>query len=241
LEYAKRGWRVFPVWPRGKNPLTPNGFKDATTDAATIRRWWSRWPKANIGLAVLGGFIVVDVDSPDALGSLRAKDLMLPSTATARTSRGFHFWYAVNCSVKNGVGVLPGIDIRAVGGYVIVPPSTHPSGATYRWQVPLERNAIAECPEWLLDRLRRRTSRGQGRTAEEWLQAVGTPIPEGRRNQALAEVAGLLFRKLPAEVAAELAVCWAQVKLSPPLPEQEVLRTLDSIASCELRRRKRTA
>jgi hypothetical protein len=215
-----------------------HGFKDATTDAAMIRRWWRRWTAANIALAVPLGFVVVDVDSEDALQRLKAQDLILPSTATARTGRGFHFWYSVaDVQVKNGVGVLPGVDIRSAGGYVIVPPSIHPSGAVYRWQVPLERNAISECPGWLLDCLRKRTSRSRGRTAGQWCQAITAQVPEGRRNQALAEVAGLLFRKLPAEMAAELAMCWAQVRLSPPLPEREVMRTLDSIAGREVRRR----
>jgi hypothetical protein len=238
LAYAERGWKVFPVWPRGKNPLTPNGFKDATTDAATIRRWWSRWPEANIGLVVPDGFIVVDVDSPDALRSLKAQSLVLPSTVSARTGRGFHFWYTVtDVHVKNAVGILPGIDIRTSGGYVIVPPSIHPSGASYRWKVPLEQGAISDCPEWLLDLLAQAASSQQGRSADEWLKAITEPVSKGRRNQTLAEVAGLLFRRLPASIAAELAICWARVKLSPPLPEREVMRTLDSIAGREVRRR----
>ena len=65
--YAQRGWAVFPLKPRSKAPLTPHGFKDASNDAQTIRAWWARWPKANIGIACgASGLVVVDVDNKDA-------------------------------------------------------------------------------------------------------------------------------------------------------------------------------
>jgi hypothetical protein len=227
---------VLPLRPRGKQPLTPHGVNDATTDPDTIRRWWRRWPNANIGLAIPLGFLVVDLDSPEALQRLRADDLSLPTTVDATTGRGRHLWYSIGtATVRNRVALFPGVDIRTAGGYVVAPPSIHPSGAVYRWKVPLERSAIAECPEWLLDRLSA-NSTTRGRSSDAWHRKIAAPVPEGRRNQTLAEVAGLLFRRLPAQAAAELAFCWAQVKLHPPLSEKEVLQTINSIAGCESRR-----
>ena len=80
LGYAARAWPVFPCHTptesgcscqqacgtrRGKHPRTPHGLKDATTDAATIHRWWRQWPLANIGLVAgsVSGFVILDVDS----------------------------------------------------------------------------------------------------------------------------------------------------------------------------------
>lgn len=51
IEYAKKGFAVFPLKYRDKVPLTRNGCKDATTDAAQIKAWWQQHPNANIGLA----------------------------------------------------------------------------------------------------------------------------------------------------------------------------------------------
>ena len=51
IEYAKKGFAVFPLKYRDKVPLTRNGCKDATTDAAQIKAWWQKYPNANIGLA----------------------------------------------------------------------------------------------------------------------------------------------------------------------------------------------
>src|SRR5436309_714656 len=50
LEYAARGWRVHPLVPRDKKPLLDAWPDKATTDAATIISWWTRWPDANVGL-----------------------------------------------------------------------------------------------------------------------------------------------------------------------------------------------
>src|SRR5436853_7839425 len=80
LSYAARGWRVFPCHTptavgsscrkdcgkdRGKHPRTEHGFKDATTDEATLRRWWSQFPDANIGIVTgaISGLAVLDEDS----------------------------------------------------------------------------------------------------------------------------------------------------------------------------------
>src|SRR5262245_28545135 len=79
LAYAHRGWSVLPVHTvtngqctcgnvtcasPGKHPRTAHGVKDATSDEATIRQWWSQWPKANIGIATgaISGLVVLDID-----------------------------------------------------------------------------------------------------------------------------------------------------------------------------------
>lgn len=235
LQYGRGGWPVFPLRPRGKAPLTPNGVKDATTDLRRISAWWQRQPKANIGLKLPNQYLVLDLDTEDALHRLKAEDRVLPATAWARTAQGHHFWYRVDGEIRNRVGLLEKVDIRAAGGYVVVPPSVHPSGAVYRWEVELARSAIADAPSWLIELLRSERER-QGRGVAEWHRALVEPVPEGRRNQTLAEISGYFFRYLPAELAAEAAFCWAQVRLNPALPEGEVLRTIDSIAGRELRR-----
>src|SRR5262249_37813500 len=50
LDYARRGWPVFPSSPRDKAPLVGGGFNSATTDPETVRQWWMTWPHAMIGV-----------------------------------------------------------------------------------------------------------------------------------------------------------------------------------------------
>jgi hypothetical protein len=97
LRYAKRGWPVIPIQPRDKRPLTRHGLNDASTDRAQIRRWWERYPNANIGVALWhAGLVIVDGDSDDgrkSLGDLTRQYGPLPPTLEAKTGRGAHFYF----------------------------------------------------------------------------------------------------------------------------------------------------
>ena len=67
LAYAEAGIPVFPCaasGPRCKQPLTEHGHHDATTDLDQIRRWWTRWPDALVGIPTGpdSGVWVLDVD-----------------------------------------------------------------------------------------------------------------------------------------------------------------------------------
>ena len=244
LDYGRGGWSILPVKPQGKAPLTRHGVKDATSDLTTITEWWRRWPQANIGLAIPGGLVVLDLDSGQALGRLHAEGRGLPATARAETGKGQHLWYAVgSLPVRNCVRALRDIDIRASGGYVIVPPSRHPSGARYRWQVPLRPESIAEAPGWLVDLLRAPQAHPTpaGTSGGAWPGFLRRSFPPGERNQALARACGHFFHWLPPQSAAVLAMIWAASQLRPPLPEREVLRTINSIARRERQKPPRPA
>src|SRR5688572_27118765 len=63
LAYARRGWAVFPCVAGDKAPLTPAGFKNATTDEDQIRTWAAQYPGCNWGIACgVSGLFVVDID-----------------------------------------------------------------------------------------------------------------------------------------------------------------------------------
>lgn len=165
LTYAGRGWPVLPCAPRGKRPLIRGGVHSATTDPETIRRWWSRWPEANIGLAcgAVSGLVVIDVDGDQGAASLEALEHShgpLPATLTARTGRGAHHVYRLPAGAVIGcsTGRLgEGIDIRGDGGYVIAAPSVHPSGTVYRWDDPALE--VAPLPVWVSTLLGQRPER----------------------------------------------------------------------------------
>lgn len=129
LEYASLGWHVFPCVPGKKQPITEHGVYDATTNIEKIKKWWEKWPNANIAVACgkISGITVVDIDS-DAEEWLKK----LPPSLTQKTPNGgFHIIYNYEHSCTNSVGIYTGIDIRTDGGYVVVSPSYLTNSGNY--------------------------------------------------------------------------------------------------------------
>src|SRR5436309_6082569 len=93
LEYAQRGWHVFPLAPGTKKPIKgSNGFKDATTSASRIRDWWRESPDANVAIATgtVSGVFVVDADlykDESCLKRLEDRYGALGATYTVMTPR----------------------------------------------------------------------------------------------------------------------------------------------------------
>jgi hypothetical protein len=151
LSHAGAGWFVFPVAPRGKTPLTKNGLNDAATDPGLVAAWWAERPNANIGIDCgRSGLLVVDIDSEEAMEvwvDLAAQHGGHAKTLVARTSKGFHFYFAGK-GPSSASRLGPKIDTRGAGGYVIAPPSMHGRGHLYRWLDSRLKSAAA--PEWML-------------------------------------------------------------------------------------------
>jgi len=159
LIYAARGRLIFPC--RAKDRPLVKWREAATTDEATIRSWWKRWPQAQVGLPTGESFVVLDVDvtsTPTGLDTLAELGFTLWfETPTVHTpSGGLHAYFRYpqppirNTTGKRGRGIGPNLDWRGVGGYVIAP-SRH-SG--YRWDPHLGSDTpMAEVPAALLPKI----------------------------------------------------------------------------------------
>ena len=156
LHYAAEGFAVLPIWPNAKNPLTPNGFKDATTNHQQINEWWTRWPTANVAihtkdLLVLDIDVKNGIDGYDSFDELEAEYGELPTTRTQETpSGGLHMIFRTTGVTIPSVTNCPrpGIDVRAVGGYILAEPSIV-GGNVYE----MNEDEIADAPEWLVELL----------------------------------------------------------------------------------------
>ena len=138
LYYAEHGLSVFPIRPNSKIPLPGSrGFKDATTDPVVIRKWWTANPQANIGTPTGTLWDVVDVDAPTGWWSLARRPEMLERLDAASLGRvltpsgGAHFLVKLS-NQGNSAALIPGVDFRGTGGYVVAPPSII-DGILYRW------------------------------------------------------------------------------------------------------------
>jgi predicted P-loop ATPase len=153
LSLAARGWYIFPVQIGDKAPLAGTaGYKDATTDAAQIKSWWHERPTANVAVAAgLSGLLVLDIDPRSggelSLTSLIEKHGPLPATFSVKTQGGGTHFYFKSTPVRSRSGILPGVDVKSHGGYVVGPGSRTEKG-TYEiiTDVPL-----ADAPTWLVE------------------------------------------------------------------------------------------
>jgi uncharacterized protein YndB with AHSA1/START domain len=150
--YAERGIPVFPLVPREKVPRVAHGFYRATTDLSQIERWWSDWPNAIIGIATGSPSRLWVLDIDPRHGGLRSLDMLerhakdwgatMPLSATLRQltgGGGIHLFYQMPSSPgvdpPNGTFAgYQGIELKKTGGYIVAPPSQHPSGLVYQWQ-----------------------------------------------------------------------------------------------------------
>lgn len=229
IEYAKKGFAVFPLKYRDKVPLTRNGCKDATTDAAQIKAWWQKYPNANIGLAtgsVSQNVFVIDLDIDEdrgidgyhSLEDWQREHGDFPETWTAITGRGgYHLYYRGNGRIKNRAGIIDGVDIRGNGGYVVAPPSIHKNGNRYEWEYSPDEFEIAKADnnvEYFLNH-------------DDQKQGAAFTMPNivaaGQRNQMLFRFACMMQAKGASDQSVFAAtMAENESSCSPPLTEQEV-------------------
>jgi hypothetical protein len=249
MDYAGRGWRVFPLhtptsegcscrkddcYSIGKHPRIGNGSHGASSDARKIRDWWTTWPDANIGVATGpgSGIFVLDVDGADGQSSLEALK-PLPDTLRANSGRkgahgeriGFHLYFnfPTRVNLRNSTGLLGrGLDIRAAGGYAVAPPSLHVSGFHYEW-VRVE-SAIEDAPDWLTERASKAVD-----------SPVATPqtglIYEGERDVRLYRLAAKWRRQGASEDNLVRRLRGLNLRIcKPPIEESQVLKIARSAA-----------
>jgi len=159
LEYAERGFRVFPLRDSGddnnrKLPQHKGWPEAATIDAEAIRRWWYLTSGAGIGVATGDGLLVLDVDNKNgkngdaSLAALLSEHGEFPATLSATTPNGGTHYYLRGPDVSNSVDQLGvGLDVRGHHGYVVAP-SPARCGVGYTWRNDEE---IADAPQWLID------------------------------------------------------------------------------------------
>lgn len=271
LQYAAAGLAVIPL--RGKQPICPNGVKDATTDTSKIKEWFTQHPNANIGIAAgqCHGktLVVVDldvghtdgVDGTKTLAAWEAANGKLPKTLTVKTgSGGYHLYFFTDTEkgYKNGTNILKGfdgeqsgIDTRCSGGYLVAPPSVHPTtGGEYEWIEGFDASRIADGGEVLDNLLSYRDQHKNTQKKGGWkssaksdptsvtlselidgtITKLGPSLKEGSRNDDLYKFGCSFQGKGFSDDQIEVAVLMCnELKCSPPLKCDEVQKIVESV------------
>jgi hypothetical protein len=236
-ELALNGFFVFPLQYGGKVPFEgTRGFLDASMSIPVIEQDFSRYGgKANIGIATgQSQLVVIDVDprhgGEDSWAEL-SRNFSRFDTLEQQTGGGGRqlFFrsdpaYTLTSTAKSFGNEFDGVDLRAQGGYVVAPPSLHPSGARYLWDagasdiVPIPHDIA----EFLFEK--------QSALREMPKQALAGKVKAGCRNTELTRVAGLLRRHgLSAEQMFPSLNLINKQACVPPLSEREVWLICNSI------------
>ena len=216
-----------------------HGFHDATTDPRRISAWFDRWPQANIAVPTgeRSGILVVDHDSYKetavALGEVEAAlGPVSESGVTIETGSGgrqYAFRYPAGSGIRNHVNLLPGVDVRGEGGYVVAPPSV--TRGPYR---RLDDRPLADPPAHFVEALARpqvnAVAGARGIATAPSAATEVEAIPQGSRDDRLTRIAGRLHdgtRNLE-DLTVELLEVNAR-RCDPPLPSAQVAKIARSI------------
>lgn len=243
LELRRSGFSVIPIQPGGKRPLVPWAeYQSRAPTEEEIHQWWQKYPNANVGIVtgMVSGVVVIDLD-PDKGGNENGAKIyeQAPTDLIVKTGRGgYHLYYRYPEDVDhipNRVGLLPGVDVRADGGYVVAPPSAHSSGRLYEW---IRRGEPGKLSPHLVGFLTSHTpaERDSEESNSKWLSDLLAGVGEGQRNDACARLCGYLIGKdIPKDVVLAIVRQWNE-KNHPPLPDHEVAATVESVYKTARRR-----
>lgn len=236
LRLAAAGWPVFPLRPRSKKPYADEGIRQATTDPATIRRWFTERPGMNYGVDCSDN-CVLDVDVKHGSPGLETLESLgaLPDTFQVATPTGGLHVYFTNAYCGNG-DLGPGVNVRGINGYVVGPGSTVVQGVTRGTYTVTNDRPVAVVPRHVFERLSPpgalrkgdQTPLGEVDTdsniarARDWLAAI-PGVGEGGRNNAGYRVAcALKDLALSPDTIAELMREHWNDRNDPPLGDWEI-------------------
>ncbi len=181
LAYAAGGWYVFPLRPGKKTPLLDGGVHTASKDKEKVKKWWTKYPKANIGIALAkSGLALVDIDiKPEEDGREAFNELFMlhgpvGKAAIQKTPSGgqHHIVQAPDTPIIDRVKWRPGLDIMTKEHRYIVAAPSIAADVQYTWK-------CKEAP-W----------RRVGAMSAEWAVLLSAPLPDAQEDPD-AKILGL--------------------------------------------------
>lgn len=233
----------------GKAPLVAGAFNGESEQL--IQEWVQEGGNVGILTGSASGIAVIDIDNHngvDGLGNLKefldTYDIDLPKTKVVKTpSGGYHYYFKLPNTYNETQFIqnhsqLEGVDFQTHGRYVVAPPSQ----IDRKYYEVVRDLELAELPEKWLEMFTDKTITKKNKKREKkWtgqlMESILTGAGSGSRNIFLASTIGKLFATGMEHDAVRVWSLYVnQISLNPPLSEEEVLRTYESVRKRELRR-----
>jgi len=237
LEYCEKyKLSIIPIRPDNKKPYIPwieHQSRRATSDE--IRQWFDKWPNAMLAVVTgeLSELLVIDCDNEAAYQKFQE---LLPDsllTWTAKTPRGYHIYllYPKGQHIGNATKIFPDVDVRAEGGYCILPPSINAAGKTYAWlqgfgpgevepaMVPVNINKYLYIYKGNAEAKQQEATNGYN--GDKYFQ-------QGRRDEDLFHAANCLIKGGCALPFVGQVLNMLASNSNPPFPENEIKLKIES-------------
>ena len=237
LDYWNKGYSVIPIKTRTKEPaISWKPYQSKLAKENEIRGWWSEWPYANIGIVTgkISNLTVIDLDGSQGTESF-SKHLQkeLPETRIHSSPNGMHLYYKYNANIKQTTGILPKVDIRNDGGYILAPPSKV-NGKNYSVKNDREIATVTKIPQALIKSSAPTQAKGSTPTtnSNDWVEdLLLNGAEDGTRNDSAARLAGYFINKGLSPTVIETLMFQFASKCNPPMEKDEILSVIGSISS----------
>lgn len=229
MSYLLRGWSVLPC---GKNkiPLVSwREFQERYPTPAEVKGWFEKYPDAQVGIitGAISNLTVVDVEKGGD-PSFLPQETMIASTGGG----GYHYFFKFEPAMTNKARIKKLVDIRSEGGYVVAPGSCSEKGPyTLLQDAPLVQFPKELFPVDIFKQGKEYSGNFERRSLLEY-PGYGA----GQRNNEMARYIGYVLTQIhPADWDTEgwNVVCAANKKNTPPLPQNELKTTFESIKRTE--------
>lgn len=240
--YLRQGVCLIPIAFKSKKPTVEwKQYQKRKPTESEISSWFNG-KEANIAIvcgAVSDNLVVLDCDSQELFVALndtwftkygKKIDTMTPVVQTG--GGGYHVYLKVKYKPQlfhpTGEDRKRIPDIQSEGGYVLAPPSVHPSGNPYRLLNPDVKDIFHVTS--LLDLgIKVPASKEQLKENEPgWVTIALKGVGQGERDNTCTKLAGYFRNIVPQDVATTLLLDFAE-KCTPPMDEKTVLKCVNSV------------
>lgn len=233
----KLNFSIIPIIPRKKKPLIKwEKYQKELPAIDEVKEWWTKTPNANIGIVTgkINNLAVIDFDkhkpeySEEIALEYFPENIETPTVLTPSGGLHLYFKYPTKQELTNNTGILPAIDLRANGGYIIAPPSMNSKKKQYEWIDGLhisevKLNSIPNAYYLFLNN----TSTSIYNNSKNHAKKLQL-FKEGRRDEDLFHLANTLIKGRMLEDEVYQYLEFIAKNCNPPYPQKDISSKIKS-------------
>ena len=239
LIYAEEfKFSVIPCSEKKKPYFDWKKYQKEKASSDQIKAWWKQYPRANPAIVTgsISGICVIDIDTEEGMEAIKEyipEGLEMPIVSTPR---GKHLWFHANGNcLRNHAGIIPGIDFRGEGGYIMAPPSEawseHGEEAKfgkYEWIVSIRDCAPPSLPNIYIKHITNSVLYNNIYNISKNNAKPANLFKQGRRDDDLFHTANCLVKGGMHQEGIQQIIEILADNCQPPMPKKEAWQKVQS-------------